>query len=604
MSTPNKEKNNLKQNPSSEEASGLTSEIDLLKVGDSASDAGQETSGSLVERRLSFEGALAQSGQLGVIAPGKGSSCASGAGVTGVPASGAAAGGPGGPSGTHGSPKGPGARPREAGATGTGASQGDAEMLVDDSAIPCRHEAPVPQAERRTSFEGILAGAGQVVAGAAGVGDPGVSKAGGSGPPGPMAVDGANEAGTSGDGASDTKDLKKWVKFTTAERKRFKRLCKNGMEVSEARKEVMLTSSNKRVHSSNESTPELRQTKKVRRSEISPGADGGPGQGSKSYSEAARGVRIGVGGAGFPDVLLDISQLDAVQGAILKAVSTIPKKTAEPKFSILLYRGGWLLIHCEDSETAGWLRKVIPSLSPWENARLRVPEEEEFPRPRYAVGFFPNSSNDATGFIMDLLTNQNHSLNVERWRVTSRMNNGTCAVISFALNNSEAEALEERGGQVHFRFGKETIRVKKASGAGGSGGCGGDGEAKEIKPEVDEEPMGPSPPPVAGPSSASRPVCVPAGAGVVAAALVSSAPSPLAPGAEPRAVAQTASGRVASGARRVGLVAIGGPRGPVNPAGVLLPPPWAAGRSKRGRGAPSGNGRQEPRRKGGKRGQW
>ncbi|CAB0014871.1 unnamed protein product, partial [Nesidiocoris tenuis] len=102
-------------------------------------------------------------------------------------------------------------------------------------------------------------------------------------------------------------------------------------------------------------------------------------------------------------------------------------------------------------------------------------------------------SNDATGFIMDLLTNQNHSLNVERWRVTSRTNNGTCAVISFTLNNSEAEALEERGGQVHFRFGKETIRVKKASGAGGSSGCGGDGEAKEIKPEVDEEDMGPSP---------------------------------------------------------------------------------------------------------------
>ncbi|BES89768.1 Hypothetical protein NTJ_02575 [Nesidiocoris tenuis] len=154
-----------------------------------------------------------------------------------------------------------------------------------------------------------------------------------------MAVHGANEAGTSGDGASDTKDVKKWVRFTTAERNRFKRLCKNGMEVSKARKEVMLASSNKRVHSSNESTPELRQTKRVWCSEISPGAEGGPSQGPKPYSEAARGVRIGVGSAGFPNVLLDISQLDAVQGAILKAVSMIPKKTAEPKFSSLLYRG-------------------------------------------------------------------------------------------------------------------------------------------------------------------------------------------------------------------------------------------------------------------------
>ncbi|BET03420.1 Hypothetical protein NTJ_16238 [Nesidiocoris tenuis] len=253
-------------------------------------------------------------------------------------------------------------------------------MLVDDSATPCRNEAPVPQAGRRTSFEGILAGVGQVVAGVTGVGDLGVSKAGGAGPPGPMAVDGVNEAGTSGDGASDTKGLK-WVRFTTPERKRFKQLCKNGMEASEAHKGVMLASSNKRVHSSNESTPELLQTKRVRCSEISPGAEGGPGQGPKSCSEAARGVRIGVGGAIFPDVLLDISQLDAVQGAILKAVSTIPKKTAELKFSSLLYRGGWLLIHCEDSETAGWL---IPSLSPKENAHLRVLEEEEFPRPRYA----------------------------------------------------------------------------------------------------------------------------------------------------------------------------------------------------------------------------
>ncbi|BES89767.1 Hypothetical protein NTJ_02574 [Nesidiocoris tenuis] len=103
MSTPNKEKFNLKQNPSSEEACGLTSEIDLLKVGDSASDAGHETSESLVGRRMSFEGALAQSRQLGVIAPGEGSSCASGAGVTDVHASVAAAGGLGGPSGTHGS---------------------------------------------------------------------------------------------------------------------------------------------------------------------------------------------------------------------------------------------------------------------------------------------------------------------------------------------------------------------------------------------------------------------------------------------------------------------------------------------------------------------
>lgn len=191
-----------------------------------------------------------------------------------------------------------------------------------------------------------------------------------------------------------------------------------------------------------------------------------------SFRDAIQGVRVGIVHADYPRTLLTDEQLDRVQNDIM--VSTLSAAAAgyRPAFTSLVYRTGWLLLHCKNRGTADWLRTIIPVGGSLGDIPLRIIEGDDLPRHRIAVGYFPNSSNLSSELILEHLFNQNTGLNTDHWRVLQRSEEGNISLLTVSVDEASASAIEAENHRVNFRWGTISLRLRKAGGTQTATGAG------------------------------------------------------------------------------------------------------------------------------------
>lgn len=89
---------------------------------------------------------------------------------------------------------------------------------------------------------------------------------------------------------------------------------------------------------------------------------------------------------------------------------------------------------------------------------MRAVEEKDLPRPRIAVGYFPNVGEDSTEKILTYVRGQNKGLDTKQWRILNRktLDAMTCITVSV----SSAKILENSS-RVNFKFREAKIIIKK-----------------------------------------------------------------------------------------------------------------------------------------------
>lgn len=251
------------------------------------------------------------------------------------------------------------------------------------------------------------------------------------------------------------------LRLSGAARKRFKRLKAQGVPYAQARelalKPQQTPQSGKRPRSEGSTPPDT-----VKRTKTSPPARFSKGA-EMNFREAVSGIRVGVMAADFPNVHLTNDQLTSVRSAMLDRVFDNTDGTVQPSYHGCTFRPGYIIFSCKDESTAVWTRRVGGELTPWEGAKLMTVEDKDLPRTQVATAFFPFSSEDSNERILGFLKKQNADLQVDRWRVFSRVVDGDGVHLALSVDCGTAQQLKAVPNfQANYKFGNVQLRLKGA----------------------------------------------------------------------------------------------------------------------------------------------
>lgn len=259
-------------------------------------------------------------------------------------------------------------------------------------------------------------------------------------------------------------DLKtKRVRLSGAARKRMKFFIQKGETADKARELALKggrppNKATKRIRSDG-STPDARDTKRAKTTEGS----AAPAKGAKpSFSQVLTGVKIGIMHSSYPEVLLKMEELEAIQEAILDKIVEIGKGAAiKPQFHQIHKRPGWLGITCTDKATAEWMKGLQDELQPWSGATLKIVSEAEMPHTEILVAYVPGSQDYTDEKILGLIEAQNEGLNAKSWRILRKTVAGSSLEITLSVDVQSSERLKKLNYKIGYRFGQIQLRPKK-----------------------------------------------------------------------------------------------------------------------------------------------
>lgn len=177
-----------------------------------------------------------------------------------------------------------------------------------------------------------------------------------------------------------------------------------------------------------------------------------------SYSDMAKSVKVGIIPKDFPTVQLTTAQLDLLQEALLLRVVQQRNEPIKPKFNNLIYKSGYMVLICKDQETAEWLKRISPSMKPWEGAELMAMDEVAIPRPEMIRAFFPQSSSYDDDRIKALIESQN-DITTTNWRIVKRSILKDIHVEwIFTVEGASMEKLKKSKYTLNYRFGEIQLR--------------------------------------------------------------------------------------------------------------------------------------------------
>ncbi|XP_039951404.1 uncharacterized protein LOC120768697 [Bactrocera tryoni] len=177
---------------------------------------------------------------------------------------------------------------------------------------------------------------------------------------------------------------------------------------------------------------------------------------SRKYSEAVSSIRMAVVPRNYPAEALEPEQLTALQNCLVKALSIGNKFTGA--FNGIFFKGGMLLVDCQEEKSATWLKEITPRLEGWKGPALCVKRGEEIPRTHSMVAFFPRSAEDSYDFVLSLVRNQNEGLSTSAWKVVASSVVGSGWNLNITMDDESYKFIRLKGFKLNFRFGKIMMR--------------------------------------------------------------------------------------------------------------------------------------------------
>ncbi|KAL1377010.1 hypothetical protein pipiens_016549 [Culex pipiens pipiens] len=191
-----------------------------------------------------------------------------------------------------------------------------------------------------------------------------------------------------------------------------------------------------------------------------PGPSGSAG--TPTYQQIASRIKLGIVPASYPDAELTSEQQDAVKEVLLKKVLEQRKEQFKPKFVYCKSYVGLVMLLCQENSTANWVKMVVSSISPWENAVLSAVDEADIPRKEVLRGYFYRSKNDENDTVLGYLESQNDNLDTSAWRILRRSGKNDHVEWAFTIDTASMKLLEEQKFVVNYKFGQTMFRRKQA----------------------------------------------------------------------------------------------------------------------------------------------
>lgn len=207
---------------------------------------------------------------------------------------------------------------------------------------------------------------------------------------------------------------------------------------------------------SEEESPKEHAKKAPRISQLSEGVVIKP-----TYSEQARSSRVGIRNS----EPMNEEQMVLVHDALIAHIAaTIEAKGEGPNFLDFSHRPGWILVTCENQESADWLVGALGQIKPWPEATLSPMKESELPKPATATTYFPKCECKSVQLALTLLRAQNKGLNTEVWRVLHSRDDGNGWIVALSLDDPSVEALQSRDCRASLGFRKIHFKIREALG--------------------------------------------------------------------------------------------------------------------------------------------
>lgn len=246
-------------------------------------------------------------------------------------------------------------------------------------------------------------------------------------------------------------------KLSGAARKRFKRLMASNVSAEEAF--VLCRKPWKDIP---QLLPGSKALKRIRSEEESPkdNLTKAPkttleGRVKPTFSAVAGSIRVGIRG----ENPLAEDKMDLVRRSLVLLI-TKESKGAGPRFVSFSHKPGWIQVVCEDATSKDWLKKVVPKLKPWPEAKLTVLEESELPKPAVVTTFIPNNDAKSLDEAISLLGTQNKGLNTELWKVLHSRKEEGGVVATFAVDDPSVETLKGTQGKAVIGFRSVVFKIK------------------------------------------------------------------------------------------------------------------------------------------------
>ena len=262
----------------------------------------------------------------------------------------------------------------------------------------------------------------------------------------------------------DKDDIEEDRKRTGSEKKRIRKLLNEGYTYKEACEALFPRTEGKmkRLLDRTNSSEDNPKPKKVKEQQVPSGLQKNNKQRKRthknqSYSTVAGQVRIGIVPEEYPSVEMSPKQLEDVQEAILSKVILQREGEFKPKFLNCLYRSGYLVLVCENQQTANWLKTITPLTEPWDGAKIIAVDEEKIPRPEVLLAFFPKSAGYKDEKIIELIESQN-ALKTSSWRILSRtVKNDLHMEWAITVDHASMVELEKTDYCINYKFTKTRI---------------------------------------------------------------------------------------------------------------------------------------------------
>lgn len=182
-----------------------------------------------------------------------------------------------------------------------------------------------------------------------------------------------------------------------------------------------------------------------------------------SYRDAVTGIKVAIAAENFPEVELTLEQLNKVDDAIMDAVERIPLDGTRVSFSYCSFKPGYMILTCVNEESKKWILSVIPTLTPWEGARLRCMDGDDLPKPFIHLVWIPGQVEITPKSILDRMMRQNDGMCTQNWVVVNDLKNDRGHTLTVSVDAKSEKYLRDRDYSVYLRFGKVTFRPKNKS---------------------------------------------------------------------------------------------------------------------------------------------
>ncbi|XP_050338467.1 uncharacterized protein LOC126764870 [Bactrocera neohumeralis] len=177
---------------------------------------------------------------------------------------------------------------------------------------------------------------------------------------------------------------------------------------------------------------------------------------SRKYSETVKSIRMAVLPRNYPAEALGSEQQTSLQNCLVKALFVGDEYTGA--FNGIFFKGGMLLVDCQDEKSATWLTGTTPRLVGWNSPALCVKRGEDIPQLHSMAVFFPRSANENYDFALSLVKNQNLGLRTTAWKVVSSSVVGSGWNLNITVDDESYKYIRQKGFKLNFRFGKVVMR--------------------------------------------------------------------------------------------------------------------------------------------------